>query len=289
MNRLSLKALIVVLLLVPLLLMATPSAAAPGLGPMHATVHVVQPGETLYSIARAYGVGVYALARANHLVNPNLVYAGQRLAIPGGYGYAPPPYVPQPGAYVYVVQPGDTAYSIAVRHGTTVWVLARANNLANPNWIYAGQRLVIPGGQPGHGQYPMPKPHPTIVKKIVVIEKGPKPKPAVCNDNTKITFPGDGETLNGPGTFSIEGTASIEDFQFYKLELGVGEAPIEFFSIDGVKTQPVVNGILLRDWNTGALPEGIYTLRLTVVDNRGQFPPPCDVVVRIDHPEGVDP
>lgn len=45
---------------------------------------------------------------------------------------------------VYVVRRGDTLYSIARRHGTTMWALARTNNLLNRNIIYAGQRLTVP-------------------------------------------------------------------------------------------------------------------------------------------------
>lgn len=286
-THLPLKACIAILVLVPLLLVMTPVAAAPAQAPMQVTVHVVQPGETLYSIARMYGVNPYELAKANHLVNPNLLYAGQRLIVPGGYGYyAPPAYPRYAKGYVYVVQPGDTLYSIAVRHGTSVWAIARANNLVNPNWIYVGQRLVIPGGQPGYYA-----PSPVAVKKVVVVKKVPVPVPSkpACNERTKITFPRQGEVLDGLGSYDITGSAAIDDFQFYKLELGVGEAPIEFWSIDEIQTKPIINGILLRGWNTGALPEGTYTLRLTVVDKRGQFPPPCDVLVHIDHPEGVDP
>ncbi len=278
-TRLPYKGLIVVLALVPLLLLATPSTAAPAQGPMHTAVHVVRPGETLFSIARMYGVNVHEIAMTNHLVNPNLIYVGQRLVVPAGY--APPPSMPQPGGQVYVVKPGDTLFSIAMRFGTTVNAIAMANNITNPNFIFAGQQLVIPSGA-SYG----PPPHPPVVVK----EPAPKPlRPAVCNDRTKITFPREGEVLDGIGTFSITGTAAIDDFQFYKLELGLEDAPIEFHSIDEVQTEPVVNGILLRDWNTGALPAGTYTLRLTVVDNSGQFPPPCDVIVHIDHPDGVDP
>lgn len=43
-----------------------------------------------------------------------------------------------------VVVPGDTLYAIALRHGTTVWALMRANNLPSANFVYAGQRLIIP-------------------------------------------------------------------------------------------------------------------------------------------------
>jgi LysM repeat protein len=101
-------------------------------------VYVVQLGDTLYSIARRYGTTVHALAVANKIANPSRIYAGQHLVIPGGST------TPPPAGQIHVVQPGETLYSIARRYGTTHWAIAMANNLANPNVIYAGQRLVIP-------------------------------------------------------------------------------------------------------------------------------------------------
>lgn len=47
-----------------------------------------------------------------------------------------------------VVNSGDTLFSIAVRYGTSVDALMRANNLPNPNFVYSGQRLLIPLGNP---------------------------------------------------------------------------------------------------------------------------------------------
>ena len=47
---------------------------------------------------------------------------------------------------VYVVKPGDTLRSIAAAHGTTIGAIVRANNMANPDVIFPGQRLVIPVG-----------------------------------------------------------------------------------------------------------------------------------------------
>jgi LysM repeat protein len=44
----------------------------------------------------------------------------------------------------YTIQPGDTLSEIAARAGTTVDALAKANNIANPNMIFAGQNLTIP-------------------------------------------------------------------------------------------------------------------------------------------------
>jgi LysM repeat protein len=115
----------------------TPVPPTPGPSP---TTYVVQRGDTLYSIARRYGTSVQAIAVANHIANPSLIYAGQRLAIPGsGTAPTPPPYT-----RVHTVQPGETLYSIARRYGTTYWAISVANNLVNPNIIYAGQRLVIP-------------------------------------------------------------------------------------------------------------------------------------------------
>jgi LysM repeat protein len=50
-------------------------------GPIY---HVVQPGETLSSIAARYGVSIAAIAEANNLTNVNLIWVGLRLVIPAG-------------------------------------------------------------------------------------------------------------------------------------------------------------------------------------------------------------
>lgn len=47
-------------------------------------------------------------------------------------------------SYTYVVQQGDTLAKIAARYGTSWYDIAVANNISNPNRIYAGQVLVIP-------------------------------------------------------------------------------------------------------------------------------------------------
>lgn len=64
--------------------------------------HIVQPGDTLWSIAARYGVTVEALMRANNLTNPNYIFLGQTLVIPSTGGF-PLPFPtpgpsPQPGA-----------------------------------------------------------------------------------------------------------------------------------------------------------------------------------------------
>jgi spore germination protein len=46
------------------------------------------------------------------------------------------------------VQPGDQLARIAARYGVTVTAIVKANDLANPNLIRVGQRLIIPLPQP---------------------------------------------------------------------------------------------------------------------------------------------
>ena len=57
------------------------------------------------------------------------------------------------GQMVHVVQRGETLSQIARRYGTTVQAIAAANGIRNPNYIYAGQRLVIPSYYGGGGHY----------------------------------------------------------------------------------------------------------------------------------------
>ncbi|MFN2226843.1 MAG: LysM peptidoglycan-binding domain-containing protein, partial [Anaerolineae bacterium] len=114
-------------------------------------VHVVQRGETLYSIARRYSTSVNALVQANGLRNANYIYAGQRLTIPGGGGSSRGGGTAPSGGTVHVVQRGQTLASIALRYGTTAAAIASANGLRNPNLIYVDQRLTIPSGGGGGG------------------------------------------------------------------------------------------------------------------------------------------
>lgn len=109
------------------------------------TAYTVKPGDTLYKIAAQHGTSVAAIMAINTIANPNLIYVGQIIRIPGGT--APPANPPPPaGGATYVVQPGDTLYRIALRHGVTVAALVAANQIQNSNLITVGQVLVIPGG-----------------------------------------------------------------------------------------------------------------------------------------------
>lgn len=110
-----------------------------------ATTHVVQPGENLFRISLRYGVTVQEISQANNITNPGLIYVGQTLQIPAGSGVAPSPVTPgQTCATVYVVQPGDNLFRIALRYNYSQFYLAQHNGIANPSMVYVGQEICIP-------------------------------------------------------------------------------------------------------------------------------------------------
>jgi hypothetical protein len=81
-------------------------------------------------------------------------------------------------------------------------------------------------------------------------------------------------------TVAISGTANIEGFQFYKVEISAGEQPGTWSVITATRSQPVSGG-LLDTWDTSAYPAGAYWLRLVVVDQSGNYPSPCAVRVTV--------
>ncbi len=194
-------AAITVLVVIAALFGVMRPALAQGSG---STTYTVQPGDNLYRIGLKFGITADVLARANGIVNPNIVYVGQTLVIPAGAILPTPvatamgaataaptgeatlqataaatvevPAATQaataetaatstPGAQVivvtatpqgtaapanipatYTVQPGDNLYRISVKFNTTMQALIQLNGLANPNIVYVGQVLKIPGG-----------------------------------------------------------------------------------------------------------------------------------------------
>lgn len=103
--------------------------------------YVVQWGDTVYGIARRFGLPPDAIIQANNLANPNFIRAGQVLIIPT---LPPPP----PGPITYVVQPGDNLYRISLKFKVPIEAIIAINRIINPWYIRAGQILIIPTGFP---------------------------------------------------------------------------------------------------------------------------------------------
>ena len=66
-----------------------------------------------------------------------IINESELLNVNGGAVYSGP-------CFVYVIQRGDCLSVIAQRYGTTVKTLCELNNIANPNLIYAGNKLLVP-------------------------------------------------------------------------------------------------------------------------------------------------
>ena len=97
--------------------------------------YVVQKGDTLYSIANKLGTTVSELKKENNLTS-NTLQIGEVLRIPTKEIY-------EGEENVYIVQKGDTLYSVAMANNTTVDELKRINNLTS-NILSTGQLLKIP-------------------------------------------------------------------------------------------------------------------------------------------------
>lgn len=115
-----------------MVLISTDAFVAPATGQV---THQVSNGETLATIARRYDVSVEELVQANGLNNPDQVYVGQELSIPGD------------AAQIHTVQVGESLALIAQRYGVSTESILVANGLSNLNDITAGQELTIPGAE----------------------------------------------------------------------------------------------------------------------------------------------
>ena len=115
--------------------------------------HVVQSRESIYCIARAYGVSASALAAHNGLSKPSLISVGQVLAIPNAYASLAsgttcprqcPPATSCSCRTYHTVARGESLYRIGTRYGAGMWRIAECNKVTNLNLIRVGAVLCIP-------------------------------------------------------------------------------------------------------------------------------------------------
>jgi spore coat assembly protein SafA len=120
--------------------------------PTAAGNYTVKRGDTLSAIAQHHGVSLSSLVAANpQISNPNLIHPGQQIHLPGSAQSAP--------ASSYTVQRGDSLSAIAQQNGVSLSSLIAANpQISNPNLIYPGQEVRIPGGTQGGGGVDGPVP-----------------------------------------------------------------------------------------------------------------------------------
>jgi len=115
-------------------------------------VHEIKKGETVYSIARQYGVNPQDVLAYNKISDPRTVRAGTKIRIPGANstGAGSPPVIARPEPQFpqsydeYRVERNDTLYSLARRYGITLAELLDMNGFA-PNYIIkVGEKIRVP-------------------------------------------------------------------------------------------------------------------------------------------------
>lgn len=118
-------------------------------------VYTVRQGDTLAGLAWRAGITLLALREANCL-GTSAIYPGQQIYLPPAFYASPTPWAcgPPLGWVVYIVQPGDTLYSLSVRFGVGIEAIRRANCLQGYT-IRAGQALYLPPLLPVPTQTPV--------------------------------------------------------------------------------------------------------------------------------------
>lgn len=166
------------------------------------------------------------------------------------------------GWHPYIVQPNDTLFSLARAASSTVSALSAANCLNDVDRILAGDVLFLPRPllivPPAIGQPP-----PAGLERLGCVS------PVV-----QISSPSSGQRVSG--VFVLVGTATLPNFEYYKIEVRSGlQADYNFIER---YNHPVENAEL-GQINTMLFAPGLYWVRLVVVDNTGNVPDIATCVV----------
>ena len=102
--------------------------------------YIIQSGDTFYSLANRYNTSVTAIANANPGIDPDNLAIGQAICMPA---IAPPAPCPC-GSRIYLVQAGDSLYSIAEKFNIPFGVLYSANPGVDAANLHIGQALCLP-------------------------------------------------------------------------------------------------------------------------------------------------
>lgn len=115
-------------------------------------VYVVRPGDTLSGVAGRLHVPLSKLAAANRVTDPNRIFVGQRLLIPGTGPVTPAGgrATPAPGgpALFHIVQRGETLASIAAAFHTTPQAIATANGIVDGRLLNGARLSIVAPGTP---------------------------------------------------------------------------------------------------------------------------------------------
>ena len=244
--------------------------------------YIVQPGDTLSSIAYRFGIDIHDLAAANNITHLSDLQAGQKLELPGLEGF-------QGEMTVRAAAFGDNLTAFSRAYHIPRDNLARLNHVVTPYQIFAGKGVILPKDALQH-----PQPQRVLVKNAsltdTALAHGSSPWAlALANQlpGTWAALPGD--VLMLPGTVDKSDTplglpsgvsVALEPQQWPQgrtgevkvtadaiqaVEGGFGERPLHFFPFEN-QTWVALQGVF-------ALAEpGLRPLRLQItLDEQGTF------------------
>ena len=287
------------------------------------TIYVVQPGDTLSSIALRYGLTTAELAEANGLINPNLIYVGLKLIIPAS-ARAAPAATPagKPASVVnrlHIVQANETLFGIALKYGTTVRSLIETNRLDRAGFIVPGQPLIIPAdarsNQAGVAQptTPLPAPFTTHRNWAAAVVSGQRDGSDRAHFTAGVAhrairrcglFPlrwmviitlglvGVGANpVSGimPGLHTVVITATQENASPAVVTSNVADSSRAISTRNTFASQPIGSSCSIRSWSPpnarNSMPRGACSIRTRYWN--GLFRVPVDQFIRISSPFGT--
>jgi murein DD-endopeptidase MepM/ murein hydrolase activator NlpD len=109
-------------------------------------IHVVKNGDTIYGLARDYGVKVEEILFLNGIDDARKIQSGQRIRIPGTPVMVPPinPDPNAPSVSLHWVQKGETLFGIARQYNIPIQEIRSVNNFTNAYVLKAGDVIKIP-------------------------------------------------------------------------------------------------------------------------------------------------
>lgn len=108
-------------------------------------VYSVKKGDTLWKIAREYGVSIASIKEINQLVNDDVLSVNQKLEIPGmGGGLTDASRIAQASIITYTVIKGDTLWTISRKFDAKMSSIISLNNLKEISRLSIGQKIKIP-------------------------------------------------------------------------------------------------------------------------------------------------
>ncbi len=290
MNRKAIVALITVLLagILAIPVRAQSDDPPPQAASAEAAIHIVQRGETMFSIAQRYGMTADTIAHTNGVPDPRRIFVGQRLVIPNAKVDAE-----QDATTAHIVEAGDTLTTIATRYHTTWQHLVQINDLLSPNAVYAGQVVQVPtidtrAGTEESVHLPMEgglvyivRPDDTLFR--IALQYGISPWNLAASShvaNPALVYPGQELTIPGAGPGLLPTPFSAVEVQPLPVSQGTTMI-IAVHTTEPVTLEGTLFGQALHFAEEGhvyycpvgvhvLMEPGLYELELTAVDEQGR-------------------